>query len=146
MLWQESAVLIPDDTENAWIKHKDNLILMEIYHFFRSSCSQFGFTCESLSELKSDESEPEGALANVLDLLKRIHKIFFYELGGNLLYRDVRQVLKTVRKEVLKGCKVVFSRIIPSKVQADNHHPWKMAEQQIICGESNLKTSFLSVK
>ncbi|XP_062028439.1 RNA polymerase II C-terminal domain phosphatase-like 4 [Rosa rugosa] len=126
---QESAVLILDDTENAWIKHKDNLIMMERYHFFRSSRAQFGFTCESLSELKSDESEPEGALANVLDLLKRIHKIFFYELGGNLIDRDVRQVLKTVRKEVLKGCKVVFSRIIPSKVQADNHLLWKMAEQ-----------------
>ncbi|PRQ21016.1 putative protein-serine/threonine phosphatase [Rosa chinensis] len=102
---------------------------MERYHFFRFNCSQFGFTCESLLELKSDESEPEGALANVLDLLKRIHKIFFYELGGNLIDRDVRQVLKTVRKEVLKGCKVVFSRLIPSKVLADNHHLWKMAEQ-----------------
>ncbi|XP_024184859.1 RNA polymerase II C-terminal domain phosphatase-like 4 [Rosa chinensis] len=129
VLGQESAVLILDDTENAWIKHKDNLILMERYHFFRSSCAQFGFNCESLSELKSDECEPEGALANVLDLLKRIHKIFFYELEGNLIDRDVRQVLKTVRKEVLKGCKVVFSRIIPSKVQADSHHLWKMAEQ-----------------
>ncbi|KAK9942850.1 hypothetical protein M0R45_008496 [Rubus argutus] len=129
VLGQESAVLILDDTENAWAKHKDNLILMERYHFFRSSCHQFGFTCESLSEMKTDESEPEGALANVLDLLKRIHKIFFYELGGNLIDRDVRQVLKTVRKEVLKGCKVVFSRIIPSKVPADNHHLWKMAEQ-----------------
>ncbi|XP_004287124.1 PREDICTED: RNA polymerase II C-terminal domain phosphatase-like 4 [Fragaria vesca subsp. vesca] len=129
VLGQESAVLILDDTENAWIKHKDNLILMERYHFFRSSCAQFGFTCESLSELKSDESEPEGALANVLDLLKRIHKMFFYDLGGNLVDRDVRQVLKIVRKEVLNGCKVVFSRIIPSKVLASSHHLWKMAEQ-----------------
>ncbi|XP_050368799.1 RNA polymerase II C-terminal domain phosphatase-like 4 [Argentina anserina] len=137
VLGQESAVLILDDTENAWIKHKDNLILMERYHFFRSSCAQFGYTCESLSELKSDESEPDGALANVLDLLKRIHKIFFYDLGGNLIDRDVRQVLRTVRKEVLKGCKVVFSRIIPSKFQADSHHLWKMAEQlgAICCTE-----------
>ncbi|KAL6180149.1 hypothetical protein ACLB2K_046816 [Fragaria x ananassa] len=63
------------------------------------------------------------------NLLKQIHKIFFYELGGNFIDKDVRQVLKSVRKEVLKGCKVVFSRIVPSKVQADSHHLWKMAEQ-----------------
>lgn len=51
---------------------------MERYHFFRSSCHQFGFHCKSLSELKSDESEPEGALATVLEVLKRIHNMFFY--------------------------------------------------------------------
>ncbi|PRQ21033.1 putative protein-serine/threonine phosphatase [Rosa chinensis] len=154
MTAEEEYLMRPPDSlpDIAWIRHKDNLILTERYHFFRSSCAQFGFTGESLSELKSDESEPEGALANVLDLLKRIHKFFFYELGGNLIDRDVRQ-------EVLKGCKVVFSRIIPSKVQADTyHHLWKMAEQLgaicstevdssvthvvALCGESNLKTKF----
>nr|XP_009787945.1 PREDICTED: RNA polymerase II C-terminal domain phosphatase-like 4 [Nicotiana sylvestris]XP_009787946.1 PREDICTED: RNA polymerase II C-terminal domain phosphatase-like 4 [Nicotiana sylvestris] len=37
---QESAVLILDDTEAVWGKHKENLILMERYHFFTSSCRQ----------------------------------------------------------------------------------------------------------
>ncbi|XP_008242970.1 PREDICTED: RNA polymerase II C-terminal domain phosphatase-like 4 isoform X1 [Prunus mume] len=129
VLGQESAALILDDTENAWTKHKDNLILMERYHFFRSSCHQFGFHCKSLSELKSDESEPEGALATVLEVLKRTHNMFFYESKDNLIDRDVRQVLKTLRKEILKGCKIVFSRVFPSKFQAENHQLWKMAEQ-----------------
>lgn len=39
------------------------------------------------------------------------------------------QVLKTVRKDVLKGCKIVFSRVFPTQSQADNHHLWRMAEQ-----------------
>lgn len=39
------------------------------------------------------------------------------------------QVLKTVKKEILKGCKIVFSRVFPTKYQAENHHLWKMAEQ-----------------
>lgn len=50
---------------------------MERYHFFASSCRQFGFNCKSLSELKSDETENEGALASVLKVLKQIHSMFF---------------------------------------------------------------------
>lgn len=50
---------------------------MERYHFFASSCRQFGFNCKSLSELKSDETETEGALASVLNVLKQIHSMFF---------------------------------------------------------------------
>ncbi|XP_022949466.1 RNA polymerase II C-terminal domain phosphatase-like 4 [Cucurbita moschata] len=129
VLGHESAVLILDDTENAWTKHKENLILMERYHFFASSCHQFGFNCKSLSELKSDESETDGALATILKVLKQVHNIFFNELSEDLVDRDVRQVLKTVRSKVLEGCKVVFSRVFPTKFQADNHHLWKMVEQ-----------------
>ncbi|XP_052199388.1 RNA polymerase II C-terminal domain phosphatase-like 4 [Diospyros lotus] len=130
VLGQESAVLILDDTEPVWGKHKENLILMERYHFFASSCRQFGFNCKSLSQLKSDESETDGALASILKVLKQIHRIFFdSEPGIDLADRDVREVLKTVRKEVLKGCKIVFSRVFPTKFQAENHHLWKMAEQ-----------------
>lgn len=39
------------------------------------------------------------------------------------------QVLKTVRKEVLKGCKLIFTRVFPAKFNAESHHLWKMAEQ-----------------
>ncbi|KAJ4840968.1 hypothetical protein Tsubulata_018162 [Turnera subulata] len=128
VLGQESAVLILDDTEHAWAKHKDNLILMERYHFFASSCHQFGFNCKSLSELKTDENESEGALACVLKALRKIHHTFFDELEDSLDGRDVRQVLKTVRKDVLRGCKIIFSRVFPTQFQADNHHLWKIAE------------------
>jgi RNA polymerase II C-terminal domain phosphatase-like 3/4 len=38
------------------------------------------------------------------------------------------QVLKRIRKEILKGCKIVFSRVFPTKFPADNHHLWRMAE------------------
>lgn len=41
----------------------------------------------------------------------------------------MRQVLKTVRKEILKGCKLVFSRVFPTNFLAENHHLWKTAEQ-----------------
>uniref|UniRef100_A0A803L210 RNA polymerase II C-terminal domain phosphatase-like n=1 Tax=Chenopodium quinoa TaxID=63459 RepID=A0A803L210_CHEQI len=145
VLGQESAVLILDDTEAGsacvfssikfiaqlvWQKHKENLILMERYHYFSSSCRQFGFNCKSLSELKGDENEADGALATVLGVLKSIHEKFFDpENGDDFAARDVRQVLKQIRKEVLKDCKIVFSRVFSTKYQAANHHLWKMAEQ-----------------
>ncbi|KAJ9704779.1 hypothetical protein PVL29_003026 [Vitis rotundifolia] len=77
VLGPDSAVLILDNTERVWKNHKDNLILMERYHFFASSCHQFGFHCKSLSELKSDESEPDGALATILKVLQQTHSTLF---------------------------------------------------------------------
>ncbi|XP_065877752.1 RNA polymerase II C-terminal domain phosphatase-like 4 [Euphorbia lathyris] len=145
VLGQESAVLILDDTESAWTKHKENLILMERYHFFASSCKQFGFSCKSLSELKSDESDSDGALASVLNVLRKIHHMFFDELVDNLDGRDVRQVLRTVRKDVLNGCKLIFSRVFPTQFQADNHHLWKMAEQLGASCSKELDTSVTHV-
>lgn len=130
VLGQESAVLILDDTEVVWGKHRENLILMDRYHFFTSSCRQFGLKCKSLSEQKSDENEAEGALASVLEVLQRIHRLFFDpERGDNIMERDVRQVLKTVQKEILKGCKIVFTGVIPIQCQPENHHYWKLAEK-----------------
>ncbi|KAG9156622.1 hypothetical protein Leryth_006602 [Lithospermum erythrorhizon] len=130
VLGKESVVLILDDTEAVWSKHKDNLILMERYHFFGSSCKQFGFNCKSLFEQQADESEDDGALATILKILQEVHRLFFdQENSSDLLNQDVRKLLKNMRKEVLQGCKIVFSRIFPTKFQAENHHLWRMAEQ-----------------
>ena len=68
------------------MKHKDNLILMERYHFFTSSCRHFGYNCKSLAELKSDENEPDGALANILKVLKRVHHTFFNVCPSHIMY------------------------------------------------------------
>ncbi|KAK8585456.1 hypothetical protein V6N13_050435 [Hibiscus sabdariffa] len=84
---------------------------------------------DDTENLKNDESEPDGALASVLKVLRQVHHIFFDELDSNLASRDVRQVLKIVRKDVLKDCKIIFSRVFPTKFQAENHLLWKMAEQ-----------------
>ena len=39
------------------------------------------------------------------------------------------QVLKTIRKEVLKDCKIVFTHVFPTNFTAEHHHLWKIAEQ-----------------
>uniref|UniRef100_A0A453BXE9 RNA polymerase II C-terminal domain phosphatase-like n=1 Tax=Aegilops tauschii subsp. strangulata TaxID=200361 RepID=A0A453BXE9_AEGTS len=130
VLGAESVAVILDDTEYVWQKHKENLILMERYHYFASSCRQFGFSVKSLSELMQDERGSDGALATILDVLKRIHTIFFdLAVETALSSRDVRQVIKRVRQEVLQGCKLVFSRVFPSSSRPQDQFIWKMAEQ-----------------
>ncbi|KAG8068946.1 hypothetical protein GUJ93_ZPchr0005g14641 [Zizania palustris] len=57
------------------------------------------------AESVADERESDGALATILDVLKRIHTIFFDLAVENALSsQDVRQVIKRVRQEVLQGC------------------------------------------
>ncbi|VAH47590.1 unnamed protein product [Triticum turgidum subsp. durum] len=130
VLGAESVAVILDDTEYVWQKHKENLILMERYHYFASSCRQIGFSVKSLSELMQDERGSDGALATILDVLKRIHTIFFDSAVETALSsRDVRQVIKRVRQEVLQGCKLVFSRVFPSSSRPQDQFIWKMAEQ-----------------
>ncbi|XP_004296065.1 PREDICTED: RNA polymerase II C-terminal domain phosphatase-like 4-like [Fragaria vesca subsp. vesca] len=145
MLARESAVVILDDTKDVWQNNnQDNVIVMPRYHFFKSSCQQYGISssCQQYgisnskpySELKTDECDRYGGayLASVLQLLRHVHTIFFNEVelkGWDLIDRDVRPVLKILQKEVLKGCKLVFSHIWPSNVKADTHPLWKLAEQ-----------------
>ncbi|XP_024167375.1 RNA polymerase II C-terminal domain phosphatase-like 4 [Rosa chinensis] len=136
LLARDSAVVILDDRKNVWTNdNRDNVIVMPRYHFFRSSYQKSGLSKgKPYSELKTDECDRYGGayLANVLQLLGYIHTIFFNEVeiqGWDLMYRDVRLVLKILKKEVLKGCKIVFSHVFPSNVEANTHPLWKMAEQ-----------------
>ncbi|XP_010480416.1 PREDICTED: RNA polymerase II C-terminal domain phosphatase-like 4 [Camelina sativa] len=93
VLVNEEPVLIVDDLEHVWShKHRDNLIQIERYDFFASSSKKF---FKSLSELKMDESESDGALSTVLNVLKRTHCLFFQDTS-----RKVRSVLKQVLKRV----------------------------------------------
>ena len=39
------------------------------------------------------------------------------------------QVLKMVRKDILKGCRILFRHVFPINFRADSHELWKMAEQ-----------------
>lgn len=112
VLGADSAVVILDDTEAVWPSHKSNLILMERYHFFSSSCSQFGVNSASLAQLYRDESETEGTLATTLKTLRAIHHEYF---NGKSQKRklssdssDVRLVIRSLRAKLLAGCNVVL--------------------------------------
>ncbi|TVU27899.1 hypothetical protein EJB05_19400, partial [Eragrostis curvula] len=122
------AVVILDDSGYVWPEHQDNLILMDRYLYFASACRNFGYTTISLAERKRDERDCDGSLAVALAVLKRVHQGFFDSvLDGHC--SDVREVIRAVRRDVLRGCTVAFSRVIPLEDRAQDHHMWKLAEQ-----------------
>ncbi|CAM6112440.1 unnamed protein product [Calypogeia fissa] len=138
VLGAESAVVILDDTEGVWPKHRAKLVLMERYHFFRSSCRQFGVRGLSLTEKGRDESEKEEALAMALQRLRRVHDAVFS--AANPIERgiskktaenvDVRNVIQSLKGKVLNGCQVVFSRIFPIGMPyREGHAFWRLIAQ-----------------
>ncbi|CAD6241912.1 unnamed protein product [Miscanthus lutarioriparius] len=123
-----AAVVILDDSSHVWPEHQENLILMDRYLYFADSCRTFGYRVRSLAELRRDEREHDGALAVALQVLTRVHQGFFDSvLGGRC--SDVREVIRAVRSEVLRGCTVAFSRVILLEDVAGDHPMWKLAEQ-----------------
>nr|XP_011470573.1 PREDICTED: RNA polymerase II C-terminal domain phosphatase-like 4 [Fragaria vesca subsp. vesca] len=101
LLARESNVVIIDDKKDVWATdNQENVIYGGAY------------------------------LASVLQLLRHIHILFFNEVESqDLVDRDVRPVLQILKKQVLNGCKIVFSHVFPLSVEASTHPLWKMAEQ-----------------
>ncbi|KAF5202374.1 Rna polymerase ii c-terminal domain phosphatase-like [Thalictrum thalictroides] len=87
------AVVVLDDTLDAWKRHKDNLV-MKKYQYFSTASHVVNI------ETMEDESETEGELARVLQKLKKVHHMFFNpEIEVDSQRFDVKQVLKKVQNE-----------------------------------------------
>uniref|UniRef100_A0A0D9YZM6 RNA polymerase II C-terminal domain phosphatase-like n=1 Tax=Oryza glumipatula TaxID=40148 RepID=A0A0D9YZM6_9ORYZ len=128
---ERAAVVILDDTAEVWKGYRDNLIEMERYLYFASSRGKFGIAARSLAERNRDESEREGALAVALRVLRRVHGEFFSGSVCSGSFADVREVIRQARREVLRGCTVAFTGVIPSGDggRASDHPVWRRAEQ-----------------
>ncbi|CAF2100355.1 unnamed protein product [Brassica napus] len=94
-LAHERGTLIVDDTRDVWPDYQSNLIVISKYNYFRRmSNSQHS---KPYSEEKTDESEKEGGLANVLKLLKEAHSAFFRVTEEKELEsKDVRLLLQEI--------------------------------------------------
>ena len=129
VLGHENVVLIVDDNRNMWPKHQANLINIQKYEYFASSYWRArDDRYKSLAEKKIDESETNGPLARILDVLRRIHELFFHpKLEVDLAHRDARLALKLIRLKVLGGCVLFFSELISGP--PEESHIWGMAEE-----------------
>ncbi|KAH7550358.1 hypothetical protein JRO89_XS13G0177300 [Xanthoceras sorbifolium] len=86
VLGQERGIVIVDDTESVWTNHLDNLITVEKYIYF---VDHHNYNRKSHAEMKTDESENDGQLVNVLGALRRIHGLFF-DSPTDVKDRDIR--------------------------------------------------------
>ncbi|CAH2070004.1 unnamed protein product [Thlaspi arvense] len=89
VLVDECGVVIVDDTPQVWPDHKNNLLQITKYNYFRDRTSGD----LKYAEEKRDESHKEGSLASVLKVLREVHQGFFRD--G--VERDLISVSKDVR-------------------------------------------------
>lgn len=86
VLGRERVVLILDDTEGVWPRHRDNLVQIERYLYFPADAGRFGFRGQSLLERRVDEKESGGALSTCLGVMARVQGQFFEQGTGWYLW------------------------------------------------------------
>ncbi|KAL5817938.1 hypothetical protein ACOSQ3_026316 [Xanthoceras sorbifolium] len=87
VLGQERDTVIVDDNQSVWSDHLDNLITVKRYKYFTDHDRNRNH--KSQAEMKTDESECDGELVNVLGVLRRIHGWFF---DSPMDVKDVRDL------------------------------------------------------
>lgn len=128
VMGMESSAIVIDDTEKMWPHHRLNLIVVERYTYFPCSRRQFGLAGPSLFEIDHDERPEDGMLASILRVIEQIHHDFF---SKKLFFEvDVRDLLATKQRRVLKGCRIIFSRVFPMEETQPHLNPlWRLAEK-----------------
>ena len=122
-----SMALIVDDREDVWANAQDNskqngeppenLLLIRPYHWkpFLGFADVNNSAGEDISgESTTTEDEDDCALLWTLDILKRMHKRFYTavkETGSVEI--TVPPLIREMRQEVLEGCTLVFSGLVP---------------------------------
>ncbi|KAH9607919.1 hypothetical protein KSS87_013372 [Heliosperma pusillum] len=128
VLGMESSVVIIDDSVRVWPHNKLNLILVERYLYFPCSRRHFGLSGPSLLDCDRDERPEDGTLACCLSVIERLHKNFF--ANKSLDDVDVRNILASEQRNVLAGCRILFSRVFPVGEANPHLYPlWQTAEQ-----------------
>lgn len=135
---REAITVIVDDSHSVWSQHRHNLVAVERYIYFPSSRASLGLKGPSLMDTGRDEDAERGMLMVALDVLTRVHAAVLRALRspplplptGELVYQnwDVRHALGTERQQVLRGVRLVFTRVIPLEMEPSTHPLWRLAE------------------
>ncbi|KAL4450062.1 hypothetical protein ABPG77_010731 [Micractinium sp. CCAP 211/92] len=126
VLGRERVVLVLDDTEGVWPRHRDNLVQIERYLFFPADAGRFGFRGQSLLERNVDEKGDSGALATCLRVMSRVQQQFYEQADHGAA--DVRPLLREARQSILAGVVVLFTRVLPLDCANPSAHPlWQLA-------------------
>ncbi|XP_047337706.1 RNA polymerase II C-terminal domain phosphatase-like 4 [Impatiens glandulifera] len=70
---EEKAVVIVDDKESVWPKHKDNVLQIKPFYYWQKSWKKTESTENSINYVNGDDEE----LVIMLSTLKRLHRKFF---------------------------------------------------------------------
>lgn len=150
---QDTMVIIVDDREDVWQVEpgviSNNLLKIEPYHYFiiqqevneplkdksLSETPEKDFAkqcCPPIFPLPTPEepgpfpSKPEtdNYLEIFWELLVQCHSEFYNGISN----QDTKSIIRRLRRQVLEGCVLVFSRLFSTNIPAHTTHIWKMAE------------------
>ena len=85
---------------------------------------------------KEEETDSDVYLAQLEEILKKIHKKFYQEYDEKQKYRhesepikvpDLKEIIPKIRKQVLHGCTIVFSGVIPNGVPTTSSRIHRLA-------------------
>ncbi|XP_047314314.1 RNA polymerase II C-terminal domain phosphatase-like 4 [Impatiens glandulifera] len=100
---EEKAVVIVDDKESVWPKHKDNVIQIKPYYYWQNDKKKTESTEDSINYVNGDDVE----LLIMLLTLKNLHRSFFDCERIYIHENDVRHEIKCAREYYLKPNHVI---------------------------------------
>ena len=142
MLGSENTAIIIDDTAAVW-RQAGQLLVPRRYHFFPSSAARDGNLPpghQAHLVAGRDEDGVGGQLHALLQALERIHAHYFARLDaqrgsasgssaalGPSKPPHIADSVRAVRRGVLHGVTLVFSRVIPLKQDPKSHRAHRLA-------------------
>lgn len=87
---------------------------------------------------ETDSNDDDDYLLYLLEILRKIHKIFYKEYhdikkytheGEHLKIPPLKELIPWIRKQVLKGVHIVFTGLIPTKLPLKQSRMWELADQ-----------------
>jgi RNA polymerase II subunit A-like phosphatase len=90
--------------------------------------SQSGIKCQENNLVEIEDSDDY--LLHLEDILKRIHEAFYedYDKMESGEVPDLKKVIPMVRGRVLKGCKLVFSGLVPTHIKLEQSKAYQIAK------------------
>eukprot|EP00474_Spongospora_subterranea_P010338 CRZ10796.1 hypothetical protein [Spongospora subterranea] len=116
-----SMALIVDDSAGVWRDFRSNLIEIRKFIYFPIGCeyahgragtSSFGAPDEvhGFEPAVLQNHEQDNVLAGIERILIQVHEQYFRSQNNTA---DVRKLLTDIKKQVLHGCEIAFTGIIP---------------------------------
>lgn len=146
VLGAEETTLIVDDSAAVWPEHAPQLLVPRRYHYFDSSAARdaaFGASPRGLLARGTDEpanlTDVGSQLGALLSALKRIHAHYFDSLDAATMAAaaascppppppHVRASVVEVRRQILAGVRLLFTRVIPlEEKRPKRHFAWRLA-------------------
>lgn len=133
-----AMAVVVDDREDVWANAEDNeipgepphnLLLVRPYHWGpfagfadvnNTSGEDFG-----ADNMRSDEKEDDQQLLWTADVLRRIHETYYENVDSsvNVPSRTVPEIVRDLRKKILKNTGIVLSSLVPLHRQQASQHP-----------------------